>query len=159
MATLTPDMLELLEAGVAHQVGACTSDGKPLLCRGVGARMESDGRLVVIVSAESGREVLEAIRQTGRVSVNFTLPENYRSLNLIGRDAVVEFGGAPYRGLVDERHRTFAAQLARIGFPPEYTRAWHSPPDEQLMAVRFTPISARNQTPGPGAGNTVELAP
>lgn len=159
MATLTPDMLELLDAGVAHQVGACSAEGRPVLCRGVGARLESDGRLVVIVSAESGREVLAAIRQTARVSVNFTLPENYRSLSFVGRDAVVEFGGAQFRELVDERHRTFAAQLARIGFPPEYTQAWHSPPDEELMAIRFTPISARNQTPGPGAGNAIELLP
>lgn len=159
MATLTPDMLELLEAGVAHQVGACTADGRPLLSRGLGAQLENDGRLTVIVSAESGREVLAAIRETGRVSVNFTLPENYRSLNLIGRDAVVEFGGASFRSLVDERHRTFAEQLARIGFRPEYTQAWHNPPDAELMAVRFTPLSARNQTPGPGAGNVVELAP
>jgi hypothetical protein len=152
-------MLELLELGVAHQIGACTRDGRPVICRGVAARLESDGRLVVIVSGESGREVLDAIRDTGRVSVNFTLPENYRSLNLVGRDAAVSFGGACFRTLVEARHRTFAAQLARLGFRPEYTSAWHNPPDDDLMAIRFTPLSARNQTPGPGAGNAVELLP
>lgn len=159
MATLTQDMLELLELGVSHQIGACTRDGRPVLCRGLAAQLESDGKLVVIVSGESGDDVLAAIRETGRVSVNFTLPENYRSLNLIGRDAVVSFGGGCFRNLVDMRHRTFREQLARLGFRPEYTSAWHSPPDDDLMAIRFTPLSVRNQTPGPGAGHAVELLP
>jgi hypothetical protein len=151
-------MIELLEAGVAHQIGACTADGQPLLCRGVAAQLESDGRLAVVVSAESGGDVLEAIRQTGRVSVNFTLPTTYRSLNFVGRDAVVEFGGAPLHDLVEKRHDAFREQLARIGFTPGYTAAWHRPECDDLMVVRFTPLSARNQTPGPGAGNAVELS-
>jgi hypothetical protein len=36
--------------------------------------------------------------------------------------------------------------------------AWYTVPDDQLMAVTFTPIGALNQSPGPGAGGAVELA-
>ena len=91
------------------------------------------------------------------ISVNFTVPETYRSLNVVGRDAVVSHGGSRYRALVDERHCKFRDQLAPYGFSPEYTTAWYSAPDEDLVAIHFTPLSARNQTPGPGAGNAVEL--
>jgi hypothetical protein len=155
---LTDDMIRLLSAGVAHQVGGCTNDGRPVVCRGLAAQHEA-GRLLVIISAESGFEVLDAIRQNGRIAVNLTLPENYRSLSFMGDDAVVRGSGAAWRPLVDERHQAFSDQLLRFGIPPEYTNAWYSAPDEHLVAVRFTPTQARNQTPGPGAGNAVQLIP
>jgi len=155
---LTDDMIRLLSAGVAHQVGGCTNDGRPVVCRGLAAQHEA-GRLLVIISAESGFEVLDAIRQNGRIAVNVTLPENYRSLSFIGDDAVVRGSGAAWRPLVNERHQAFSEQLLRYGIPPEYTNAWYSAPDEHLVAIRFTPTQARNQTPGPGAGNPVQLIP
>jgi hypothetical protein len=58
---------------------------------------------------------------------------------------------------VTARHVAFRAQLDRFGFPHEYTDAWYTAVDELLMAIRFTPTSARNQTPGPGAGSVLEL--
>src|SRR5215831_1677812 len=153
---LTDEMIRLLSAGVAHQVGGCTNAGRPVVCRGLAAQHEA-GRLLVILSAESGFEVLDAIRQNGNIAVNVTLPENYKSLSFIGNDAIVRGSGAAWRPLVDERHQAFLAQLKRFGIPPEYTSAWYSAPDEQLVAIRFTPLLARNQTPGPGAGNALAL--
>jgi hypothetical protein len=155
--TLTQDMIELLAAGVAHQVGACSAQGRPLLCRGLAAEVEENGKMVVILSGESAFEVLAAIRENGRVSVNVTYPKNFRSLNWAGRDATVARAGSRYRKLVDERHRAFREQLIPYGFLPELTSAWYNVPDDDLMLVRFTPIAARNQTPGPGAGNVIEL--
>lgn len=154
---LTQDMIDLLAAGVAHQIGACAADGRPVLCRGLAAQVEGDGRMVVIVSGESAFEVLDAIRETGRVSLNLTLPEDYRSVNLTGRDATVSPGGARYRELVDARHCAFRKQLHIFGFQPEYTSTWYNAPDDDLVAICFTPLGARNQTPGPGAGNAMEL--
>ena len=147
----------MLTAGVAHQVGACTNAGRPSLCRGLAADVEPDGRLLVIISSEPGREVLDAVRENGRIALNMTLPENYKSMSLLGRDAEVSLGGGRYRALVDTRLAAFTAQLLKHGIPPEYTRAWYMADDEQLMAIRFTPFSARNQTPGPGAGSALEL--
>ncbi len=65
--------------------------------------------------------------------------------------------GATYRALVDARHRAFRDQLEPYGFPPGFTSAWYSAPDADLVAITFTPISARDQTPGPGAGNALAL--
>jgi hypothetical protein len=156
---LTQDMVDFLEKGVSHQVGGCTNEGRPSICRGLAARLESDGRLLLIVSAESGWEVLAAIRENGRIALNLTLPENYKSMSLLGRDAVVSHGGAEYRELVLDRFRRFRDQLIAHGVPPSYTEAWYLRPDDDLMAVRFTPFSARNQTPGPDAGSPLALRP
>ena len=154
---LTSDMVQLLAAGVAHQVGACTNGGRPVVCRGLAAEVEPDGRLVVVIAADSGFEVLDAIRENGRVALNVTLPESFRSMSLLGSDAEVGAGGTAFRPLVTARHMAFRAQLDRFGFPHAYTDAWYTAVDELLMAIRFTPTSARNQTPGPGAGSVLEL--
>jgi hypothetical protein len=154
---LTQDLIDHLSAGVAHQVGGCTNSGRPVVCRGLAARHEPDGRLVVVLSELAGFEVLGAIRENGRIAVNLTLPENFRSVSLLGTDAVVSPGGGEFRALVDERHAKFRAQLERYGFPHEYTNCWYTAPDSDLVTIRFTPMSARNQTPGPGAGNALEL--
>ena len=158
MALLTADMLELLDMGVAHQIGGCTRAGRPVLCRGLAAALEADGRLAIILSGESGFEVLDAVRETAWVAVNFTLPANFRSLSLKGRDARVGPDGSRFRDTLRERHRAFREQLVPFGFPAAYTNAWYDVPDDDLHVIRFTPIGAWNQTPGPGAGNAVEFA-
>lgn len=155
---LTDDMIQLLSAGVAHQVGGCTNDGRPVVCRGLAAQHEA-GRLLVILAAEPGFEVIDAIKQNGNIALNVTLPANFRSLSFVGNDAIVRGSGAAWRPLVDERHAAFRQQLTPYGFPSDYTHAWYGAPDEQLVAIRFTPLTARNQTPGPSAGNPVQLHP
>ena len=155
---LTDEMIAMLAAGVAHQVGGCTNAGRPVVCRGMAAQHEA-GRLLVIISSESGFEVLDAIRQNGNIALNITLPSNYRSISFIGNDAIVRGSGAAWRPLVTARHEAFREQLERYGVPPDFTKAWYSASDEQLIAIRFTPMVARNQTPGPGAGNAIELKP
>ena len=154
---LTQDMIDFLARGVSHQVGGCTDAGRPSVCRGLAATPEADGRMVVILSANSGFEVLEAVRATARVALNLTLPEDYRSMSLLGRDAVVGSDGAAFRALIEDRYVKFRAQLLLHGIPPEYTKAWYEAPDDDLATIRFTPFSARNQTPGPEAGSALAL--
>jgi hypothetical protein len=72
---------------------------------------------------------------------------------------VVSHGGPAFRELVQDRYRKFRAQLDVHGIPPAYTEAWYLRPDEDLVAIRFTPFSARNQTPGPDAGSALALTP
>lgn len=157
MGQLTDEMLQFIASGVAHQVGACRADGLPAICRALAAQEEADSRLVVLISAESGYEVLEAIRNNGRVSLVMVAPQSYRALHLKGSDAVVECGEPHYRPLVERRRLAFQAQLDGYGFPSGYTHAWYNIEDTRLMAIRFTPNGAWTQTPGPGAGASLEL--
>jgi hypothetical protein len=77
----------------------------------------------------------------------------------VGIVALLRGSGAGWLRLVTERHEAFRSQLERYGIPPDFTSAWYSASDEQLVAIRFTPMLARNQTPGPGAGSAIELKP
>lgn len=158
MPSLTPDMLAFIESGVSHQVGAITAAGDPCLCRALGAQQEADGRLVVLISAESGYEVLDAIRANGKLSLVMVEPSSARALHLKGIDGQVESGDPHYRPLVEQRRSAFQRQLQRHGIPADVARAWYNLDGVELMAIRFTPIGAWNQTPGPGAGAAVQLA-
>ena len=158
LASLSAEMIEFLTTGVTHQVGACDRDGRPSICRALAATVDEQGRVVVLLSGQAGFEVLAAIRDTGRISAVFASPRNFSALHIKGEDAVVAHAGEVWHGLLHERRQAFHAQLVPYGFPEEFTSAWYTVPDEDLVYVRFTPFAAWNQTPGPGAGSAVELA-
>jgi hypothetical protein len=158
VSTLPPELVEFLSAGVAHQIGACDRTGRPSICRALGAIVDEHGRVVVMLSGESGFEVLDAIRETGLVSAVFVQPSTYRTLHVKGRDAQVAPAAPEHRALIPARREAFLQQIARYGFTRDFVMAWYTVPDEQLMAITFTPIGAWNQTPGPGAGGAIELS-
>jgi hypothetical protein len=157
MARLTDDMLEFISSGVAHQVGACTAEGRPLICRALAAEQEGDGRVLVLMSSESGFEVLPAIQANQRISLVMVAPQSFRTLHLKGRDATVAPAGPEHGELMDQRQAAFQCQLEPYGYSTAYVPACYSVPTGQLVAIRFTPEGAWNQTPGPGAGHAVAL--
>ena len=157
MSTLPPELVEFLGTGVAHQIGACDRGGRPSICRALGATVDEQGRLVVMLSGESGYEVLDAIRATGLVSAVFVQPSTYRTLHVKGRDAHVGPAAPEHRALIAVRREGFLQQIAHYGFTRDFVMAWYTVPDDQLMAITFMPIGAWNQTPGPGAGAAVDL--
>lgn len=160
MARLTEDMLDFLAGGVAHQVGGCTVEGRPLICRALAAEALDDGRLRVLISAVQGFELLDAVRINGRVALCLVAPGDYRAVHLKGRDAQVSAADGPReRALVAERFRGFAAQLAPFGFPPGYAEALYAVPEGALAAITFHPEGAWSQTPGPGAGHALAMKP
>ncbi|MCC6622668.1 MAG: hypothetical protein IT385_15505 [Deltaproteobacteria bacterium] len=156
--TMTPSALEAhLEAGATTQIGAVDASGRPAICRGLTSFVEADGRITLVLSRTSGFEVVPMIAATRRVSAVFVLPASYRTIHLKGVDAEVA-PAAHLRPRCDARHVALDAQLAPYGYPPEFTESWYAIDDEELVAIRFTPIGAWNQTPGPGAGNRLDLA-
>jgi hypothetical protein len=158
LLSLTTDVIALFGMGVAHQIGACTPAGRPVLCRGLAATVEGSGMVAVLLSAQSGFEVLDAIRETAWVAVNVTVPSTYQSLHLKGRDAIASPASPIHRSLLEASHRAFRDQIMPFGFSPEFTRAWYDVTDDDLRVIRFTPLGAWNQTPGPGAGNRLDLS-
>jgi hypothetical protein len=95
MARLTDDMLGFLASGVAHQVGGCTADGRPLICRALAAEPLADGRLRVLISGVQGFELLEAIRSNGRVALCLVAPGDYRAVHLKGKRSANDTLAAP----------------------------------------------------------------
>lgn len=150
-------MLKFIASGVAHQVGARAADGRPVICRALAAAQADDGRLCVAISQESGYELLDAVRANPLISLVMVAPQSYRALHLKGRDAEIAHEGAALRPLVEQRRLAFQRQIDPYGFPENFTQAWYPSRDDDLVSIRFTPFGAWSQTPGPGAGTSLDL--
>jgi hypothetical protein len=160
MARLTQDLVDYLNVGLAHQVGACGADGQPHVVRALALLQEEDGRLSVLLSALANPELLRAVRSTRQVAVVLSQPTNLRTIQIKGADAEIhEAETARYRGLLAARGEAFWSDVERLGFSRVTLSNWYDVPEGALVRIVFTPYGAWNQTPGPGAGVPVELLP
>ncbi|MFZ5549660.1 MAG: hypothetical protein ACOZJX_13265 [Pseudomonadota bacterium] len=157
MPTLPAEWLPHFTDGVSHRIGSCTAAGEPCLCAALAADLLDDGRVLVLLGAHAGRDVLAAIRETGQVAVVLGQPLSHRTLHLKGSDAEVLPAEPAHAALVEARRAAFSQALVPFGFCHEQVATWYAVRETGLMTVRFTPIGAWNQTPGPGAGQAVEL--
>lgn len=142
-----------LRVGTSVSVAAVAAGNRPVVGRGLGWRLETDGRTVTVWLDDAANEALvDAVAASGRVAVVLTQPTTHRSIQLKGGDARVAPAMPDAAALVDHHIADFARELAAIGYAEPFTRALcaHDPTD--LVAVSFTPDARFDQTPGPQAG-------
>jgi hypothetical protein len=160
LAFLPPEWIDHIAAGVSHRLGSCSRDGRPGICRALAADLLPDGRLLILVAGDAGREVLQSIRDTRQVAAVLALPTTHRTLHVKGHDARVVPATPEHQALLVTRREAFLAQLEPFGFSRDALMInWYTVHDGELMAVSFTISGAWNQSPGPGAGQPVELLP
>ena len=160
MACLPPDWAAHLESGVSHRLGSSHADGRPEICRGLAARALPDGRIELVLNAEVGRPLLEAVAGSRRIAYVGSQPDTNRTLHLKGSDAE-RFQPTPEHLPLFARCRDrFIARVEPFGFSADtITGFWFAVGLEQLAGIRFTPDGAWDQTPGPGAGQSIDLLP
>ncbi len=149
---LDPAEAQFVQGGVSISVAARTADLTPVVSRAFGCRVGADRRQVtVFLSRAIAAAVISCLEDNGAIAAVFTLPSTHRTLKLKGSDAtLVDFGPGDRRLIEDYRHR-FALELATLGYTAEFQGAV-VPMMPDLVAVRFTPSAAFDQTPGPDAG-------
>lgn len=144
---------DFLQSGISLCVGACDNRGMPTLARATGCRLSADLKQVTMfLSATQAGPVLRCIRENGAVTAVFSRPSTHKTLQLKGKDAAT--GGLQAGDLeVVERYRcNFARELGPMGFDEILIHTLLAAPPADLVAVRFTPVEAYSQTPGPKAG-------
>lgn len=161
MPRLPPEWTDHVSAGVSLRVGSCSPQGEPAIGRGLAAECLPDGRVRVLVEGQACVEVLQGVRETGRISVVMGLPSTQRSLHVKGSDGVVDRAEtAADHALLQERLSAFARQVAPFGFAREDLVAnWYDVRAGDLWQVAFALDGAWDQSPGPGAGQPVGLLP
>jgi hypothetical protein len=160
MARLPEPWIEHLRQGPTLRIGASTPEGQPELAMGHTARVLDDGRVELLLLVEQGAELLDAIRATGRVAVSAGLPSTSRVLHLKGADAEVMPAQEEHAPVFAAYFEAWLRQIEAFGATRQQVHAVLGDITiSRLGCVRFTPLGAWDQTPGPGAGHVVELLP
>jgi hypothetical protein len=146
--------LWMVQGAASILVASRSESLEPSLGQGLGCRIAADLAAVTVLLLEAQNESLVAdLRRCGIIAVSFTNSASTRSLQLKGSDANI----VPLESADGERMTTHAGALARewgaSGQPEAFTRALlFREPSAVILAIRFTPYVAFDQTPGPRAG-------
>jgi hypothetical protein len=158
--SLPDEVAAFIQSGLSITVGSRDDRLIPSIAKGVGCRVEDEGRRVtVLVFAEAAEAVMRDIAHNRHVAVVFTRPSTNRTVQLKGHDALPVPAGPAEAALVRRHLALFADDLRLLGWQPHYVNTLFLHDWSQLMAIRFTPLSAFAQTPGPGAGARMPLQP
>ena len=147
-----------IESGGTIYVASRDAKLRTALAYGLGCRVSPDRRRIGIFLAASWcDELLASIRETRAIAVSFAQPGSHKTLQLKGDDAEI---GPPEPGDA-ARQAAYLAKLVenlmRAGVPEALVRTVVTCEPADLVVVRFSPVAAYSQTPGPQAGNRVEL--
>jgi hypothetical protein len=160
MARLPDFWNEHLQQGCSLRIGSVSADGRPELHVGHGAWLLPDGRMELMVRSLQGAELLAAIRATGRIAVSAGVPSTYRVLHMKGLDAEVLAADAEQAAKLAVCFEAWLQQIERYGADRRRVIAGLGElTPEKFSCVRFTPLAAWDQTPGPGAGQAIDLLP
>jgi hypothetical protein len=150
---LGPDYVRFMTGGVSINTGSGGSDGLPSQCRAFGCRVDAEGgRITVFLAAPQAADLLRDVARSQAVAVVFSDPPTHRTMQFKGWDAQVEPLVEGDLARVSAYRTAFVQCLLPLGFTESTVRAFLDCPDEQLVAVTFTPEAAFNQTPGAQAG-------
>ena len=150
---IPPDLHEFLEAGVSVLVGTRSDRLLPEAARGLAARVEAGGaELTVFLPKATSDQTIEYLRHNGRIAVCVSRPCDHRSVQLKGSVISIREADESDRQHILQYRIALAETWGTIGIPPRITlRMSHWP----CHAVRLRAESIFNQTPGPGAGNSL----
>lgn len=153
-----PEQAALIARHVSIIVGSRDARLRPHLMRAVGCRLSPDRRRVTLLMPQGrSREVLDDLRDNGRIAVVFTEPSSNQTVQLKGDDARVAPCGPDDKDLAEHYLRGFVDEIGQLGLAAEVAQTILGH-DGGLVAVHFTVAAAFEQTPGPAAGQALNPA-
>ncbi len=150
---LDEDHASFIQGGVSVVVATRDAALVPHVVRGCGCRVSRDRRrITVLVEPARVGTVLEDVAANGLVAVVFSQPSTHRTIQIKGTDARLMRVTAADRAVSARHLEAWIAELTRIGYRQDFARVVRGHAGRGLAAITFTPTSAFQQTPGPGAG-------
>lgn len=154
----TPALLDAAQAAfvlgrVSAIVAASDADLQPTVVRALGCRLSDDRRQLTLFLDRGRAQALLALLETnGRIAVVFSEPSTHRTIQFKGSDAAVVDLDEEDRRCIAAYTERMVPELALVGMPELFTRAFFDADPQSLVGLRFTPEAAWSQTPGPHAG-------
>jgi len=164
MASAHPVLIDdelkaFLEGPVSVLVGTRDSRLVPEITRAWGPWVSEDRqRVSLCVPVATSRKTLDNVEGNGVVAVAFSLPTNYKTIQLKGRRATAAEPDATDLSAVERHRDAFAAVNEPLGQPRERVEAFGRAEIETsavLVKIIFVPEQIFDQTPGPGAGRSL----
>jgi Pyridoxamine 5'-phosphate oxidase len=153
------ELKTFLEGPVSVVVGTRDSRRVPEITRAWGPRVSEDRRSVSLcVPLATSRKTLDNLEANGEIAVTFSLPTNYRTFQLKGRRATAAEPDSADLAAVERHREAFAEVNEPLGQPRAQVEAfWRAEIETSAALVRilFAPEQVFDQTPGPGAGQSV----
>lgn len=157
-ALIGPEQAALMRRRVSIIVGSCDARHRPHLMRALGCRIAPDRRaLTVFLAAPASAEVLDDLRANGRIAVVFCEPSTDRTLQVKAPHVAIEPAAPGDAALVQHYIECFGDEIGMLGFDRELVKTLFAHRPEDLVAVRFEPSEAYEQTPGPNAGAALPM--
>jgi hypothetical protein len=157
---LDSDNAAFIQTGVSISLAACSPDRLPCMSRGLGCKLIDGGRQIAIfIKRSQSAELLENIRNTGKVANVFSLPSSNRTVQLKGVDAqILPFDPADLH-LIETHIPQFLDEVIPLGMQENVVWALFGYTVDDLVTVVYSPSAAFTQTPGPKAGDPLGAAP
>lgn len=150
---LPADLVAMMARGVSVIVASRDAGLRPSVMRAVGSRVEAGGReITVYLSRRQSRQLVQDIAATGQLAVVFSEPSTHRTVQVKAARAEMRNAGAEDQPVLAAYLASMEHEIQQVGFAPPMTRAMLAHRLQDLVAIRFTPEQAFDQTPGPRAG-------
>lgn len=150
---LSPDWIAMVAGGVSTIVSACDAALRPTLMRCVGSTISADGTWVtVFLARRQSRQLLQNLAATGRIAVVFSQPSTHRTLQVKASQVDMQPMVEADRPVLDRYLAAMERELITVGVTPPFTRAMLTYALDDVVAIRFQPAEAFDQTPGSRAG-------
>lgn len=148
-----------LQRAVSVLVATRDARNTPHIARALGlqAAPRPDG-VALLLDGAAAADTLADVQANGQVAVVFSEPSTHRSVQLKGCDARVEPAGAADAAAAQAYIARMTQEIGQLGFPPELVAGLFSHDPAGLRVLRFTPVEAYEQTPGPQAGEPLHPA-
>ncbi len=158
-ATLPPGFVDMLVRGVSCMVSACSTSLEPSIMRAVGTLVRPDQpEITVFLSRKQAGQLLQDIRDTGRLAAVFSEPSTHQTVQLKARQPQLRDARAADVPVLQRYLAAMENALGQVGLEVDFARAMLAHRLEDLVALSFVPEQAFDQTPGPKAGAAMATA-
>lgn len=152
-------LVAFLEGGRSLTVASRDAALRPSLAKAVAATVAEDrGSITVLLPRSQSQQLLQDVAACGQIAAVFSQPGSHHTVQLKGSDAHEIVASAEDWMQLERQRSQLVAELAAFGYPVAMLEAFLDCRADDLAAVRFTPLAAYNQTPGPRAGERLGAA-
>lgn len=150
---IPPELLAMMARGVSVIVASRDLALRPSMMRAVGSEVAPDGSAITVyVSRSQSRQLIQDVATSGHVAAVFSEPATHRTVQVKASRATLRNAEAADAPVLARYLASMEHEIQRVGYAPPMTRAMLSHRLDDLVAIRFEPEQAFDQTPGPRAG-------